>query len=108
MKLIIAVVHDEDVLSLMKKLSSKGFMSTKLSSTGGFLKAGNTTLIIGVEDSKVKEVKEIFEEQCKVRKKFVGGETPYTNIDGFTRKPIEVNVGGATVFVVDVCEFFKI
>ncbi len=108
MKLIIAVVHDEDVSVLTKTLNSQGLMVTKLSSTGGFLRVGNTTLIIGVEEEKVQDVKDIFEQKCKRRKKTVAEETPYTNMDGFIRRPVEVSVGGATVFVLDVCEFFKL
>jgi uncharacterized protein YaaQ len=79
-----------------------------MSSTGGFLRVGNTTLITGVDDDRVKEVTGIFEERCRTRKKVVGESTPYTNIDGFMRKPIEVQVGGATVFVLDVEKFLKI
>ncbi len=46
----------------------KKYRTTKLSSTGGFLKAGNTTLLIGVEDEKVDEVIKIIEEECISKK----------------------------------------
>ena len=90
MKLVIAIVHDDDAAKLVRLLNQEGFMVTKLVSSGGFLRVGNTTLISGVEDDKV------------------GDYTPYTNLDGFVRRPIEVKVGGATVFVVDVEQFIKI
>lgn len=108
MKLVLAIVHDEDASDIIKILNQKGLMVTKMASTGGFLRVGNTTLIIGVKDEQVKEVEDIFQERCKTRKKVVGESTPYTNIDGFMRRPIEVQVGGATIFVIDVEQFHKI
>ena len=108
MKLVLAIIHDEDAPDIMKILNQKGFMVTKLASTGGFLRAGNTTLITGVEDEQVEEVSGIFKERCKMRKKVVGESTPYTNMDGFLRRPVEVEVGGATIFVMEVSQFIKI
>ncbi|MGE4213445.1 MAG: cyclic-di-AMP receptor [Anaerotignaceae bacterium] len=108
MKLVLAIIHDEDAPDIMKILNQKGFMVTKLASTGGFLRAGNTTLIIGVEDESVDNVTQIFQAKCKMRKKIVGENTPYTNMDGFLRRPVEVEVGGATVFVMEVSQFIKI
>ena len=107
MKLVLAIVHDDDANDIIRILNQKGLMVTKMASTGGFLRVGNTTLIIGVEDDKVDEVTGIFEERCKTRKKVVGDSTPYTNVEGFMRRPIEVQIGGATVFVLDVEQFLK-
>lgn len=67
MKLIVAIVQDQDVNALMDALTEKKYRVTKLSSTGGFLKSGNTTLLIGVEDEKVNEVKELVDNNCKTR-----------------------------------------
>ena len=67
MKLVIAVVHDEDSHKLMEALTCKGFMATKLASTGGFLKTGNTTLLIGVPKEQVPSVTEIIKDKCKTR-----------------------------------------
>jgi uncharacterized protein YaaQ len=50
MKLIIAIVHDDDAMELISSLTESGFSVTKLATTGGFLKAGNTTLLIGIEE----------------------------------------------------------
>ncbi|MGQ9510337.1 MAG: cyclic-di-AMP receptor [Thermaceae bacterium] len=49
MRLILAIVQDADAPGLTKALLEKGFRSTKLASTGGFLREGNTTLLLGVE-----------------------------------------------------------
>lgn len=52
MKLIFAVVHDDDTNKAVRHLNEKRYRVTKLSSTGGFLRKGNTTLMIGVEDNR--------------------------------------------------------
>ena len=59
MKMVIAVVSDDDGVALMDALNNEGFGATKLCSTGGFLKAGNTTVLVGTEDEKVDKVLEI-------------------------------------------------
>lgn len=107
MKLVISIIHDDDVKNTMDTLREEGFFVTKLSSTGGFLRAGNTTLLIGVEDRLVEKVMNIFERCCKSRKELTTIETPYGGVQGYVSRPIEIVVGGATVFVVDVSEFRK-
>ncbi len=108
MKLIVAVIHDEDSNELTDKLNEKNYMATKLASTGGFLKSGNTTLFVGVDDKEVDNVVEIIKDTCKTKK---GITLPTPNItpilEGAVAYPIEVVVGGATVFVLDVEQFFK-
>lgn len=109
MKLVLAMVQDDDSLDLIESLNEKGFRVTKLATTGGFLKAGNTTLIIGVEKEKVQDVINVIEEVCKVRKQMIATPTPMTSsTDMYMTFPIEVEVGGATVFVIDVDQFIKI
>ena len=71
MKLVIAIVQDDDASDLIEVITDKGFRVTKLATTGGFLKAGNTTLLIGVEKIKVDEVLAIIEEVCKTRKQII-------------------------------------
>lgn len=103
MKLVIAIVQDEDSLELIESITEAGFRVTKLATTGGFLKSGNTTLLIGVEKDKVQSVLDVIEDICKRRKQLVTTASPITgNIDMFMPYPIEVEVGGATVFVIDV------
>ena len=68
MKLIFAVVHDDDTNKAVRHLNEKKFRVTRLSSTGGFLRRGNTTLMLGVEDEQVEEVFEILQEECAKRK----------------------------------------
>ena len=111
MKLIIAVVQDEDSSKLLSKLMQQGFGVTKLATTGGFLKAGNTTLLLGVDDNRTDEAIGIIESVCKSRKQIstvsssiVGGMTH----GEYTAYPIEVTVGGATLFVLSVDQFLKV
>ena len=110
MKLIIAIVQDEDSSRLLSELMKKGFGVTKLATTGGFLKAGNTTLLLGVDDIRVDEAIGIVDSVCKSRKQI---STATTSIGGMTHSefssfPIEVTVGGATLFVLTVDQFIKV
>jgi uncharacterized protein YaaQ len=109
MKLIIAIVQDDDAIDLIDLLTESGFRVTKLATTGGFLKAGNTTLMIGVEKEKVDKVLSQIEEICKTRDQIVTTPTPIAGSTGvYVPYPVEVEIGGATVFVVDVDKFIKI
>ncbi len=109
MKLIIAIVQDEDASRLISHLMNDGFGVTKLATTGGFLKSGNTTLLVGVDDSRFDSCMAIIEKICKSRKQIA--TSPVTMGSGasgmYSPYPIEVTVGGATVFVVPVEQFVK-
>ncbi len=109
MKLIVAIVQDQDIPSLIDDLTEKEFRVTKLSSTGGFLKSGNTTLLIGgVEDQKVDNVIKIIEDNCKTREITTSLLTVSMPGDTYIPYPLEVKVGGATLFILDVEQFIKI
>jgi len=105
MKLVIAIVSHDDANDVTRSLSGRGFSSTKLSTTGGFLLAGNATLLVGVEESKVDEVIEIIREHSHSRKQMIHSTTDGFNLNFMPAMPVEVTVGGATVFVVDVERF---
>jgi uncharacterized protein YaaQ len=103
MRLIIAVVQDQDSQKLSDHLMERGFRATKLASTGGFLKAGNTTFLIGVDSEKVEDVLDLIRDSCKAREQIV---SPLGHaVDPVVPYPVKVQVGGATVFVVDVETF---
>ncbi len=107
MKLIIAVVNKDDSGKLTVNLNKAGFMSTKLSTTGGFLKAGNVTFLIGVEEEKVDSCLDIMRECCSKRTQMVSTGAGSHMDQFFTSLPVEITVGGATVFVVDIEKFVK-
>lgn len=109
MKMIITIIHDEDSHKLVEKLYNSGFSSTKLASTGGLLRTGNTTLFVGVDEDQVEKVIEIIKENCKTTKRISLINPPTSSMpEGFMPYPIEVLVGGATLFVLDVDQYIKI
>ena len=111
MKLIIAIVQDEDSSRLVNQLMKNGYGVTKLATTGGFLRAGNTTLRIGVDDEKLHCVMEIIEQVCKSRKQITAAPCSMGRMGGMpgaASYPVEVTVGGATVFVMSVDQFVKL
>ena len=110
MKLVIAIVQDEDAGRVVSALMDKGFGVTKLATTGGFLRAGNTTLISGVEDEKLDEALAIIEKICKSREQITASATHMSGgASGvYVPYPIKVTVGGATVFVLEVSQFLKV
>lgn len=109
MKLIIAIVNDEDALDLLDELTEKNFRVTKLASTGGFLRSGNTTMMIGVEIEKLDEVLTIIEETCKTRHQIVSNPSPLSTTTGvYVPYPVDIEIGGATIFVVDVDQFIRV
>ena len=109
MKLIIAIVQDEDASRLIGNLMNDGFSVTKLATTGGFLKSGNTTLLIGINEDRFDECMSIIEKVCKSRKQIATTPSPISGTTGvYVPYPVEVTVGGATVFVLDVEQFTKI
>ena len=112
MKLIFAVIRDKDANETVDALNRERIGVTKLSSTGGFLRDGNTTLMIGVEDDRVEQVMDILKNNCAKRTQMelvpppcTSGGVPAWSI-GCTS--IKVEVGGATVFVLDVAQFCKL
>ncbi len=112
MKLVFAIVHDEDGQKVMEELNKNGFSVTKMCSSGGFLKAGNTTLLVGVDEDKLDAVIAIIEKKSKSRKQVINTPATPGGINGmngmYMPYPVEVTVGGATIFVVDVERFQKI
>ncbi len=107
MKLIFAIVNSDDSAKVAAGLTKEGFYATKLATTGGFLMSGNTTFIIGTEDEKVDEVLEIIGRYCKKRSQMVPSTSTY-GLGSYSSFPVEVSVGGATVFVMDIERFEKI
>lgn len=106
MKLIVAIVQDSDANRLTLALGKEGYRSTKLASTGGFLKSGNTTIMIGCEEDKVSEALEVIKRECSERVKKSATSYPMrANKDFFNMGEIEI--GGATVFVLPVESFYR-
>lgn len=107
MKLILAIVSNEDSSKVSSALTKNNFSVTKLATTGGFLMSGNTTFLIGTEDEKVQNVIDIIGSFSKTRKQLMPTTAAY-GVGVYTSLPVEVQVGGATVFVMNVEQFVKL
>jgi len=107
MKLIYAIVNNDDSHAVASSITKAGFQVTKLASTGGFLSAGNTTFLICTDDDKVDEIIEVIKKHSKKRKQFVPSASSY-GVGTYTSFPVEVAVGGATIFVTDIERFEKV
>ena len=109
MKLLLAIVQDADVNFLMDALTESGYRVTRLSTTGGFLKKGNTTLLIGVEEEKLDEVLAVIEKNCKRRNTTTTIINPSAESSLLTNTvPVDITVGGATIFILDVDQYIRL
>lgn len=108
MKLIVAIVQDQDQARLSEAFYQAGVRATKLSTTGGFLRAGNTTFMCGVEEERVDDVLEIIKSSSNRREQFISSPVSLdVNLDATTAFPVKVAVGGATVFVLPIDSFHQ-
>ncbi len=111
MKMVFAIISKNDEDITVTALNEAGFFATKLSSTGGFLKKSNTSIIIGTDDDKVPQVLDILTKYAGKRV----DEMPYVAPSmvrsghgvGAPYVTVPTNAGGATVFVLDVSGFEK-
>lgn len=109
MKLIIAIVHQRDQQRVTDGLLQAGYQFTNIATTGGFLRDGNTTLLIGAQDEVVEDVIALIRKFCSTREQFVNQPVPDVMGAGAAiMNPVKVNVGGAIVFVVDVEKFERV
>src|SRR4029077_14471245 len=101
MKLIVAIVHNEDAGVLVDALLEREFRATRLHSSGGFFKQSNATILVGFDESSVEDVMSIIRANCKARTQVVNPMPPIMEPgEFFMPYPLEVEVGGATVFIV--------
>lgn len=108
MKLIFAIVNNDDSQSVQSAVTENGFQVTKLASSGGFLKAGNTTFMIAADDSRVDEIIEIIRKHSRKRKQLMTPVTAYDASVGYNAFPVEVSIGGATIIITDIDRFEKV
>ena len=106
MKLVLAIVNKDDSSAVSTALTKEGFSVTKLASTGGFLMAGNTTFLVGVDDERVDQVLATIEKHSKKRTQMIPSTSYGTS--AYASFPVEVTVGGATVFVMNIERYEKL
>jgi len=109
MKLVLAIVHSDDAGGLVNKLVEKDYRATRINTAGGFLKESNATILVGVEDTQVEDVLAIVRNSCQSRTQYVNPMPPIMEPGEFYMPyPVEVQVGGATVFVLDVARYERL
>ncbi len=106
MKLIVAIITNDDANKVQRALNQNKFQTTRLVTTGGFLRSKNATFLIGVNDELVPQVLDIIDDNSKKRRKDVPS-TILNEFGGFSSIPVSVEVGGAVVFVLDAEQFLR-
>lgn len=107
MKLIIAIVSRDDAGGVTRALTRAGFTSTRLATTGGFLRAENETVLVGVDEERVQAAVDVIKAQSHARRQSVPASIGI-GYDYYPSAPMEVTVGGATIFVVDIEHFERV
>ena len=109
MKLLIIILSDSDADGLVRAMVERGYPATKIGTTGGFLRRGNTTLLSGIDAEEVDDAIALVRRLCPVRTELltlnampIAGEPPFLN------EPIEVRAGGAVIFVLDIDRFERV
>ena len=109
MQLVVAVVHSDDAPGLIDSLTKKGFRATRINTAGGFLKESNATILLGVEDEQVDEVLQTIQANCQTRTQYINPLPPVMEPGEFYMPyPVEVQIGGATVFVLEIDSFVRL
>lgn len=106
MKLAVCIVHNRDKNRLTEEMVKAGYKFTVIGSSGGFLREGNSTMLIGVEDNELDGLKNLLRNNCKAREQVVN-VMPFEAAPpgAFIPSPVKVPVGGAVIFVMDVEQF---
>jgi uncharacterized protein YaaQ len=106
MKLIMSIVKTDDADQLVHDLTQAGYRATTISTTGGFLRQGNATIFVGTEDENVESVLQLVKANCCTRSEYVSPLPPVMEPgEMYIPTPVDVQMGGATVFVLDVVQF---
>lgn len=109
MKLVIAVISSRDTSALLDALNREEIGATVINSTGGFLREGNTTLFIGVEEHTLPSLLDIVSRTCRTRTRLISPSVPAIESGEYLPTgPVEVEVGGANIFVLPVERFERI
>lgn len=108
MKLIVAIVQAYDTDPLLRNVTSAGFSVTRIQSIGGFLRAGNSTVLMGVDDDRVRECLDLIRASSQSRVEVVPDDLEAEIFDITGADVHTVVVGGAVVFVLPISRFERI
>ena len=107
MKLLIVIISNRDTTKLLAATSAEGFSSTKIATSGQFLENGQTTVLFGVDESRLDELFEVIEKS--VTKRVITQYGVESTIEGsLLKKPVDIEEYGAVAFVIDVDQFRKL
>ena len=108
MKLAVCIVHNRDKGRVTDELVKAGFKFTVIGSTGGFLRDGNTTYLIGVEEAELPSLQKVIAQNSQSREQLVN-VMPFEAAPpgAFIPSPVKVPVGGAVMFVMNVEQFHR-
>jgi uncharacterized protein YaaQ len=108
MQLILAIVQDEDAGPVIEALTAAGYRATRINTVGGFLRKGNATVLVGVEKPQLHRALLIIRDNCETRTEYFVPTAPGEVGEPYPLDPIQVQVGGATIFVLDVERFERL
>ncbi len=108
MKLILAIIQEEDWKKIREIFVEKNLPLTFFKSKGGFLQEASITLLTVVEEERLEEVLTVLRENCKEREKIIIPPLPSVELLRSVPMPVKVKVGGAVVIILDVFHFEKI
>lgn len=112
MYLMFLIIQNEDADILTRRLNNAGVRITRLNTVGGFLSRGNVTCLVGVQEDEVDRVLEVVRKTCHTRKRYINplpaGAEPAHLAMAAPAYPLEVIVGGATVFMIPVSQFERL
>ena len=104
-RLVVVIAATADANRLLDRLAERQILATKLASSGGFLRRGNVTVISGVPEDQVDDVIALARQECRARRELVPVQSlPFFGDPG-AAVPVQVRVGGATIFVLDVLRY---
>jgi uncharacterized protein YaaQ len=106
LKLVVCIVHNRDKSKVTEELIRAGFKFTVIGSTGGFLREGNTTFLVGIDDEDRPSLLKLIAQNCQTREQLVSAmPMEAAPVGAFLASPVKVPVGGAVVFVLNVEQF---
>lgn len=109
MKLVIAVISSRDTNPLLNALNREEFGATLINSTGGFLRQGNATVFVGVDEERLQRLISIISHTCKTRTRLMSPSIPAIESGEYLPTgPVEVDIGGATIFVLPVERYERV
>ena len=108
MNLVVAIVQDYDTDGLLHAVTAAGFSATRIASTGGFLRTGNTTVFMGVAAGEVPHCLRLIAENCRARVQRLSDEDLANVAEWASPGIAEVRIGGAVVFVLRVARFVRL